>query len=87
MERTSTPRPRPAGGAKDRGTERRDLSPQVFPLLGIPIGVGLGVMDAVLILILPDETEVNPFEAEKRFGHEVMENARRRDKGYEVLKE
>jgi hypothetical protein len=57
------------------------------PLLGIPIGVGLGVMGSVIILILPDETAESPFAAERKFGEEGLKNARKRDKGYEVLED
>lgn len=55
------------------------------PLIGIPIGVAFGVMGAVILAVLPDQTEISIFEQERQFGEEGMKNARRRDKGYEVL--
>jgi uncharacterized membrane protein YgaE (UPF0421/DUF939 family) len=55
------------------------------PLIGIPLGVGLGVMGSVMLLILPDETKENVFERERRLASEAIRNARMRDPGYEVL--
>ena len=55
------------------------------PLMGIPLGVGLGVMGAVPLLVLPDETKENVFERERRLASEAIRNARNRDPGYEVL--
>lgn len=55
------------------------------PLVGIPFGVGLGVMGAVPLLVLPDETKENVFERERRLASEAIKNARNRDPGYEVL--
>ena len=54
-------------------------------LVGVPIGVGLGVMGSVILLILPDETTESVFEEQRRLASEGIKNARRRDKGYEVL--
>jgi hypothetical protein len=55
------------------------------PLIGVPLGVGLGVMGAIPVLILPDETKENVFERERRLASEAIRNARMRDPGYEVL--
>lgn len=55
------------------------------PLIGIPIGVGLGVMGAVVILILPDESVDDEFARYRRLSREGVRNARNRDPGYEVL--
>ena len=55
------------------------------PLIGIPIGVGLGVMGAVLILILPDEATDDEFARYRKLSSEGVRNARNRDPGYEVL--
>lgn len=54
-------------------------------LLGVPLGVGLGVFGGIFLLILPDENKGSVYEAERRLAREALENARRRDKGYEVL--
>jgi MFS family permease len=54
-------------------------------LLGILVGVGLGVMGAVILLILPDETREDPLADHERFAGEGIRNARNRDPGYEVL--
>jgi hypothetical protein len=55
------------------------------PLIGIPIGVGLGVMGAVAILVLPDEAPDDEMERYHRLSQEGVRNARNRDPGYEVL--
>jgi hypothetical protein len=57
------------------------------PLIGIPLGVGLGVMGSVPLLVLPDETKENVFERERRLASEAIRNARNRDRGYEVLED
>jgi multidrug efflux pump subunit AcrB len=54
-------------------------------IIGIPIGIGLGVMGAVLVLILPDQSEANSFDVERELSREGVRNARHRDRGYEVL--
>jgi hypothetical protein len=55
------------------------------PLIGIPLGVGLGVMGAIAILVLPDESEDDELERYRRLSQEGVRNARNRDPGYEVL--
>jgi hypothetical protein len=55
------------------------------PLIGIPIGVAFGVMGGLIMYVLPDEAKETPMELERRLAREGIENARRRDKGYEVL--
>lgn len=55
------------------------------PLIGIPLGVGLGVMGAVAILVLPDESKEDELERYRRLSQEGVRNARNRDPGYEVL--
>lgn len=55
------------------------------PLIGVPIGIGLGVMGAVLILILPDEATEDEFARYRKLSSEAVRNARNRDSGYEVL--
>ena len=55
------------------------------PLVGIPLGVGLGVMGAVAILVLPDESKDDEVERYRRLSQEGVRNARSRDPGYEVL--
>jgi hypothetical protein len=55
------------------------------PLIGIPLGVGLGVMGAVAILVLPDESKDDETERHQRLAQEGIRNARNRDPGYEVL--
>ena len=55
------------------------------PLIGVPIGVGLGVMGAVAILVLPDESKDDEAERYRRLSQEGVRNARNRDPGYEVL--
>lgn len=54
-------------------------------LIGIPIGVGLGVMGALLILILPDQTEDKRRARQRRLAREGMRPSRRKGPGYEVL--
>ena len=55
-------------------------------LLGIPIGVGLGVMGALLLLILPDQTDEKRRERHERLARKGFKPSRRRkDPGYEVL--
>jgi hypothetical protein len=55
-------------------------------LIGIPIGVGLGAMGALLILILPDQTHESHLQEQKRLAREGFKRSRRRkDPGYEVL--
>jgi hypothetical protein len=56
-------------------------------LIGIPIGVGLGAVGAVIILILPDQTEESYLAEQKRLAREGFKPSRRRrkDPGYEVL--
>jgi hypothetical protein len=55
-------------------------------LIGIPIGVGLGVMGALVIRILPDQTDANQRERQDRLAREGFKASRRRkDPGYEVL--
>ena len=46
-----------------------------------------GVMGSVILLILPDQTEESVYEAERRLSREGLDNARQRDKGYEVLED
>jgi hypothetical protein len=59
-----------------------------YPLpLGIPIGTGLGVMGAVIIAILPDESVEDESEEHERLSSEGVRNARLRDPGYEVLED
>jgi hypothetical protein len=55
------------------------------PLIGVPLGVGLGVMGSIPVLILPDETKESVFEEQRRLASEAIRNARMRDPGYEVL--
>src|SRR4051812_13544977 len=52
------------------------------PLVGVPLGVGLGVMGAIAVLILPDETKEDVFEEQRRLAGEAIRNARNRDPGY-----
>jgi len=55
-------------------------------LIGLPIGVGLGAMGALLILLLPDQTEESYIAEQKRLAREGFKPSRRRkDPGYEVL--
>jgi hypothetical protein len=55
-------------------------------VLGIPIGIGLGVMGSVLLMILPDESPDDDDMARKiKLASEGVKNARQRDPGYEVL--
>src|SRR5690242_16165840 len=53
------------------------------PLIGVPLGVGLGVMGAVAILVLPDESKDDEMEWYHRLSQEGVRNARNRDPGYE----
>jgi hypothetical protein len=55
------------------------------PLIGLPIGVNFGVMGGVVMYVLPDETVESTYELERRLAQGGIENARNRDKGYEVL--
>jgi len=55
------------------------------PLIGIPLGVGFGVASAVIYAMLPDETVESTFASDRRLAAEGVKNARKRDKGYEVL--
>jgi hypothetical protein len=57
------------------------------PILGIPVGLGLGVMGSLIFVILPDETARDVYAGERRIGRHGVENARRRDRGYEVLED
>jgi hypothetical protein len=57
------------------------------PLIGLPIGIGLGVFGGVVMAVLPDEANESPMEMERRLAREGIENANRRDKGYEVLED
>lgn len=57
------------------------------PLIGIPIGIGLGVMGAVAILVLPDESKDDEMERQQRMAQEGIWNARNRDPGYEILED
>jgi len=50
-------------------------------ILGIPIGVGLGVIGSIFILILPDQSEQTQFNIENPLSTEGVRNARRRDRG------
>jgi len=54
-------------------------------LLGLPIGVGLRVTGALLIFILPDQTEDKRRERLRRLARAGLKPSRRRDPGYEVL--
>lgn len=54
-------------------------------LIGIPFGIGLGVMGSVMLFILPDESEDDDMERKIRLAREGVKNARQRDPGYEVL--
>ncbi|HKB05913.1 MAG TPA: hypothetical protein VKD90_27205 [Gemmataceae bacterium] len=56
-------------------------------LIGIPMGVALGVVGAILILILPDQTEESYIAEQKRLAREGFKpsRGRRKDPGYEVL--
>jgi hypothetical protein len=57
-----------------------------YPLLiGIPVGIGFGVMGAVVLLALPDESNEDLMERHRRLSSEAVRNARNRDPGYEVL--
>ena len=55
------------------------------PLIGIPIGLIFGVFGGIVMVILPDETEQSTYEIDRRLAQEGLKNARKRDKGYEVL--
>lgn len=55
------------------------------PLIGLPLGVSFGVLAAIVLTLLPDESDPNTFEIDKEMGREGVKNAVRRDKGYEVL--
>src|SRR4051794_16068241 len=55
------------------------------PLIGLPIGIGLGSMGAFVMVVLPDETKESPLEGHERPAPEALRNARDRDRGYEVL--
>jgi len=55
------------------------------PLVGIPLGVAFGVASAIIYAMLPDETVESTYESERRLAAEGVKNARKRDKGYEVL--
>lgn len=55
------------------------------PLIGLPLGVAFGVLAVVILIVLPDETSPNTFEFDREMTHEGVKNARKRDKGYEVL--
>jgi hypothetical protein len=54
------------------------------PIIGLPIGIGLGVMGAALIAVLPDESDDGELARKLRLSRGAEENARR-DPGYEVL--
>jgi hypothetical protein len=53
--------------------------------IGVPIGVGLGVMGALAVAVLPDQTRENRFARHEWLASEGIKNARQRDPGYEVL--
>jgi hypothetical protein len=55
------------------------------PLIGVPMGVALGVAGGLMILVLPDESEDDTLARQMRLAQGGVENARRRDPGYEVL--
>lgn len=55
------------------------------PLIGIPIGVGFGVIGGIMLAVLPDESREDEFERHRRLSSEALRNARNRDPGYEVL--
>ena len=59
------------------------------PVLGVAVGVAFGAMGALLILILPDQTEESHLQEQRRLAKEGMKPSRRRrkDPGYEVLDE
>jgi hypothetical protein len=54
-------------------------------LIGIPMGVAVGFAGAVLIMILPDQTEESAIAEEKRLARLGMRPTRPKDPGYEVL--
>lgn len=54
-------------------------------LIGIPIGVAIGFVGAVIMIILPDETRESALAEEKRLAREGLKPTRRKDPGYEVL--
>jgi uncharacterized membrane protein YgaE (UPF0421/DUF939 family) len=54
-------------------------------LIGIPLGVGVGFAGAILILILPDQTQDSAIAREKRLARLGMRPSRRKDPGYQVL--
>ncbi|HEX3150558.1 MAG TPA: hypothetical protein VHR66_20945 [Gemmataceae bacterium] len=53
--------------------------------LGIPIGIGLGVMGSAILLVLPDESTDDEIARKIKLASEGVKNARQRDPGYEVL--
>lgn len=55
------------------------------PLIGLPLGVSFGFLAVIVLTLLPDESEANTFEFDREMTHEGVKNARKRDKGYEVL--
>ena len=55
------------------------------PLIGLPLGVSFGFLAAIVLTLLPDESRADTFEFEREMTREGVKNARKRDKGYEVL--
>jgi hypothetical protein len=55
------------------------------PLIGLPLGVSFGFLAAIVLTLLPDESDPNTFEVDREMTREGVKNAARRDKGYEVL--
>jgi uncharacterized membrane protein YedE/YeeE len=55
------------------------------PLIGIPIGLIFGVFGGIIMMILPDETQQSTYAIDREMAQEGIKNARKRDKGYEVL--
>jgi hypothetical protein len=55
------------------------------PLIGLPLGISFGVLAAIILTLLPDESKPNNFAIDREMTREGVKNAHRRDKGYEVL--
>lgn len=55
--------------------------------VGVALGIALGITGSIFLVILPDETEESPFEAERRMARRAVRKRRKKDPGYEVLDE
>jgi hypothetical protein len=57
-----------------------------YPIyLGVALGVGFGIMAALFLYIMPDQSEESAIQEERRMARRGARKSRRTDPGYEVL--